>query len=266
MALEQLEEGFRGKRGSKESLLVDVAAKNLLKTLVATFCRASCCFFPTSPDEFSTWASRCCLPADPASCELWWPHDCTSSLSLRIVLYHNIILYFSIRNIICTDRAKARCSTLNLIRFNTHQLNLSMCPLGAACMWVTNMQLWWLLDPAFFFLREVGGGVVKLSSCQLYKVQTCKGGFWKLVDAAYSVMFELWSLLPWSCMVCFCACVGVRARVSILVPLKCYLVHSQHGSLVALSKPKDHDRVNFFPQHTQYILPASLQHYQGIYC
>ena len=148
LTLEQLEEGFRGKRGSKESLLVDVAAKNLLKTLVATFCRASCCFFPTSPDEFSTWASRCCLPADPASCELWWPHDGTSSsLSLRIVLYHNIILYFCIRNIICTDRAKVRCSALNLIRFNTHQLNLSMCPLGAACMWVMNMEWWWLLDP-----------------------------------------------------------------------------------------------------------------------
>jgi hypothetical protein len=46
LTLEQLEEGFRGNRGSKESLLVDVAAKNLLKTLVATFCGASCYFYP----------------------------------------------------------------------------------------------------------------------------------------------------------------------------------------------------------------------------
>ena len=116
---------------SKELLLVDVAAKNLLERLVAAFPVPICIFSPT-PDEFSTWASRCCL-VDRASCE-----DHTIAPAPYLWTLYCTILYFCKRNY-HLYRAKVRFRALNQFRFNTHQLNLSMCPLHASCMCVMHM-------------------------------------------------------------------------------------------------------------------------------
>ena len=52
-----------------------------------------------------------------------------SSLSLKFVLYHSLFLQKNYH----LYRAKARFSALNQFRYNTHQLNLSMCPCRCTC-------------------------------------------------------------------------------------------------------------------------------------